>query len=69
MDNKEDLPVDKCHHSMTSTVDFCNAILTENANENIPLSDDMCQANAAVAVDVNNDDHSHAASMGTLCKT
>lgn len=61
-DTKEDSPVDKCHLSVKSAADYSNATLTEDANRKIPLCNDICQADTAVTMDINNDDHSYAAS-------
>ena len=49
-ENKEKSPVDKCHLSMKSAAGYSNATLTEDANEN-------SQADTAVTVDINNEDH------------
>lgn len=58
-DDKEDSPVDKCLN-LKSAADYSNATLTENANGNIPFSNDICQADTTVTVDIN-EDHRYAA--------
>ncbi len=65
-DNKEDSPGDKCL-SLKSAADYSNVTLTENANGNIPFSDDICQADTAVTVDIN-EYHSYAASTARNAK-
>lgn len=58
-ENEEDSPVGNCL-SLKSAADYSNATLTENANGNIPFSNDICQADTAVTVDIN-EDHGYAA--------
>lgn len=65
-DDKEDSPADKCLN-LKSAADYSNATLTENANGNIPFSNDICQADTAATVDIN-EDHRYAASSARYAK-
>jgi len=63
-DKNEDSPVDNYHFSVKSAADYSNATLADDANGNILLGNDICQADTAI----NNEDHSYAASTVKCAK-
>lgn len=61
--SKKDSPVDKSL-SVHSAADYSNATLTEHAIGNFSVSNDLCQVDTAVTVDIN-EDHSYATLSST----